>query len=131
MQYWLDRRSSNADDDGGRLEEWLDSAQSGGNRENRKSAAGAAIVLGLMPITKPLAAAAGVFALLARVAKRKGLALGLRIEVHGVPSNWRRPSLVEVLDLICNSLGGLHVVPFPYSPADPESLAQWRKWFRI
>ena len=91
-----------------------------------ESAAATAVIAGLIPepaISTALGAAAGVVGVAARVAKRKGRLLGVRIKLHSVPNSWKLPSAYEFL--------APAVFPFSYRESDPASLRRWRRRFSL
>jgi hypothetical protein len=94
------------------------------------SIAAAGLLAGLIPeptVSKAMAVAAGLVAIAAKVAKRKGLCGGVRVKLHGIPTSLR-PSGVEMFESI--SLGPKYY-PFFYAENDPASLQRWRVRFRL
>lgn len=65
--------------------------------------------------------------MLAKIAKRKGLALGVRLKLHNYPTSWR-PTKFEIAEML---IVGPKYYPFFYSEDDPESIERWRERFRL
>ena len=84
----------------------------------------AALLVGLLPepvTSTVLNVGVAIVGIAAAVAKKKRLALGLRLRVPGTSSKWRQ---LNPYDLIAPP-----VFPFFFSESDPASISRWRKRF--
>ncbi len=85
-----------------------------------------ALLVGLLPepvTSTVLNVGVAIVGIAAAVAKKKRLALGLRLRVPGTYSKWRQLNLYDLM--------APPVFPFFFSEVDPASLARWRERFPV